>query len=1751
MSPDSSQALLAIGVGYNPIATGYTHRRRFPSDGLPFTGSPAGNLAAMAATPYMNRMMGEVGMVPMGIGHDQNVYDRMMNQRFTLMQMQAMMAASQADRDNYVKTFRGLAAVSGTPFGAEQRRAAQSLANATTMMSPLLTEMMPDFLDQMGGLRGSGAVMAKRMIDAGRYRIDPVTGRMGMSAETVGLMSNRLYGDLFSDDNLHAMRGVTAGQAGGLFHELQMRGMIGSAATGPRYGGFRGDDPRGGALRAVNDMRRTAPMDLQRAAEATGADLTRPGGISPEDLDKLNLDPRVADKLRSFDANRVKQSLKSYVSVVSAMRDIFGDMGRPNAPMSELVAGIEALTMGGVGRIDPGRMSMMVRQTYNLAKQTGVSLDNAMMIQHHAAGRASAMGIEPSFAIQAAQGGLAFGGAYRAQGHAASTAWGAMNADQVQQLDTNLRVQAASSNLANRMAVATRLSESLGGFDQGSEAGRYVSAVRSGMSEFVGGDGRVRSVMIGDREFSRMFTGATVRGGASAGISEGDIQMMLGQRDTNREFVDRFGMSNTIRRVQGTDELHPFVGHRMQEVMTSRFRYQFMRQGLGSAEATRRAREAAGAIGQRVTGRMFDMSTEEFADTATRNAGIAGFMQEELDAGGFGGVLGGLDAAGRQQFLGQTADQFYGATNRAIRGSAYRSFGSLQNVHRLTNRTTLDEADRQQMQARFTAQMQDALSPLGHGSLLQRAVDALQRARPDDPRGALGILSESLGGVRVEDINRALLPQFNSVVDKQRAVEALQAEVMKTPDAAAKARLLERLDKVRGELSGQVGKLAKEGERFGLFSADTVTHDDLTRAFNTTRGVITMQNDLSGLRGSFGAEVSDAEAMTLVGTGPGQVATLAEAKVAVLNRRRSIPYRASESAIAGVKKQFAGITDEEAFEVANMRLRSARLGVSEGEVNALVASNRERYGGAAGEMAAIGDLFAGRAAKMFDVRDADVDELRKAPGYRDPNAAEIQRFRDTHKMAGDDATIIREMQKRMVVGGRIKAYQGRFDSFWQSAEGAAAREVVDLAGQDVENVAAKLIASPQMVQRLGTRAIEMSDTLRADQQRLRELALYHSSGDVAKLVSGHLTGQFDAATMTKVRLEVAAIQNRQRGVLAELSEQEGLPGRRFQLGDETNARRAALDSEVRSGRMTQAEADKIVASTPSAHMLMRVDSMRRELGSEERARAILGIDPRDRRLSDVQRAGIAGVRFGIGSEDEAKTLYGLDRWDKLDAGERASTLARMRTGVGSDEEAMKLLGITPEMLKNDKDNDLAMKIGAVRAGLTSDVHARHLIKRSETDTDATYAEKLSLVRRGLYSVDLARERLGLSPDLLPPHLISKVAQNREEVGNEAEALRLMGKRPGDNLTQDERAKLKQVTYDVGVARRMTHDDESVLVAFEDRSKLMEKMANSRGLGVPDLEKRGDALVMTGDRKARLLAARRLQERGDTTGAEATIAADAKAAAVGSADYLSGKGWIDEQALTQFRALQGQQALERGKVDAISKSIGISPGDLAGSTDISRRLLNAQRKAADRDTLSPLDLTRDIMTEFGLKPGETPDAFQTGFARGIEGTAGRGMARRMLDTQRILRATVARRAGGAGGAEGMDEMSTAYFKAVKSGELASFRKLYGMQDVDGFGQVTAASDRTFSQFEQAMQFQQQTGLLGFGGGRNNARTRADLERLFNQAMQGGEMRPGEAGGHAGGALPSRIEMTGKVKLEGDMLDFAGAYGGGRSYVPGVP
>jgi hypothetical protein len=334
---------------------------------------PGGMMVGMMMQGILPSLMGP-NFMPGQFTPTQNLFDHRYSIQYFMQRRQAVEQASRADEDTYFRAIRGMARMRGIEYeaGGAQEQSARRFAKDITSVTPILGDMFPELIDNLSGIRGSSAIMAQKMFEAGRYQFDPVTGRLGMSGESAGIISqdvfNRLYG---SGADLTKMRGLGAGRAGQLYDELTKRGFGVPAFDGEKD--------------AMNKLGR--------------------------DVDRMN--PQAIDAaLRSFNAQKVSQTIERMAGAVAAMKDIFGDMGRPNAPMVELLNGLQALTQGGLSHMTPHQIENSVRQTYAIAKYTGLGLEGILGFAGSAGQTLDAIGYNRAFAPSLAQGSAAYGFAF-------------------------------------------------------------------------------------------------------------------------------------------------------------------------------------------------------------------------------------------------------------------------------------------------------------------------------------------------------------------------------------------------------------------------------------------------------------------------------------------------------------------------------------------------------------------------------------------------------------------------------------------------------------------------------------------------------------------------------------------------------------------------------------------------------------------------------------------------------------------------------------------------------------------------------------------------------------------------------------------------------------------------------------------------------------------------------------------------------------------------------------------------------------------------------------------------------------------------------------------------------------------------------------------------------------------------------------------------------------------------------------------
>lgn len=709
----------------------------------PFGGGPLGMGAQMISQQILVGQMTSMGMSPLGLS-DTSILDRMRHQQFTESHNRFVQANAEADRINYMRTAHGLASAAGVPWNADLHAAAQTLSSGVVSASPLLAQIAPEYLDEFGGKRGSKAVMAHYMHLGGKYRIDPDTGRMGMSNESLRELMQGVYSDMFAGDR-YLNETLSAGRAGQLFQTLQMRGMMPGSAS-------------------LDQLAEQQPLKMREMYSLAGiteqldavGNVRKASDLTGEEREKLLRVPQVQQELKAFDSTRVTGAIREWGKAIEAMREIFGDAGYPNAPMPALIDAINRMTGGGMSQLNPSQVSDLVRTTFNLANQTGMGMSAASAMTQQATQDAMALGLNPVFGARAAQQNMAFVSAYQGMGVGAYQAWGRGDLERHQQLNQQLFLQGAASAAANQMAVAMRLDD-LERFDEGTAAYNYVQAIKAGQTEFER-DGKMVSTDMEEGDFVAMLA-------ESGRVSQGQALFMLQQQQANQEYLFKSPEAlQAVRQLQGEE----FIERRSSVAQAAA--HVFTRQALGPDVDMRQLNPLMEDIGRTAMDTFMESSGEVATDREQRNQAMADAMRQRIVDRALEGDAGAQqlldrfaeDEGGFDTYLNDLAENVYASVDQ----HGLDTDGvSLQDRHALHNTQLLRRAAREQGRARVRAMMQESLAPLGKGSALRRGIEAVMNVDPDEDRPITRVLGEAVGGVQGSKIAEAL---ESSPVDQER-----------------------------------------------------------------------------------------------------------------------------------------------------------------------------------------------------------------------------------------------------------------------------------------------------------------------------------------------------------------------------------------------------------------------------------------------------------------------------------------------------------------------------------------------------------------------------------------------------------------------------------------------------------------------------------------------------------------------------------------------------------------------------------------------------------------------------------------------------------------------------------------------------------------------------------------------------------------------------------------------------------------------
>jgi len=694
-------------------------------DGADYGLGPLGNpLASMAASA----MMGQVGLSPSQFFPMYNLADLTRADMLRTRQQAAVTKAmATTDVNNWLDTTGGAMRMLGLPFGLDQRSAFRQTYAAATPILSVLAQMAPELVDSLHGSRGSAAILASNLFQGGQYRLD-ASGSLGLGAESIQGLQRTITDQLYSSPTrISAMRGVGMGQLGAIFDESARRGYL------PGSIGARSRDAQVAALAG--------------------------SGMKMEDIQALD-EAQFGEKLRNFDAKRVAGRLKEMAGAVSAMRELFGSQGQANAPMSQIINALEAITQNRLASMSATQVEALVRKTKAVAENTGMGIDGLLHLTAQSAAMGDGLGMDRQLAMRIGLSSASYGAGYRNAFGSSFTAFGAASPDEVVARDVKLRTQAAMSEQARFGGAFLRSMDALG-VDENTQAGRLAKALRSGATTF---EGQSMFRVLTQSNLTKIMQGSGVN---AAGVQA--FTTALGDEFGNQEYIEKHGLEKMVRKLQG-EELASNAGRIAGEGAVQQA---LVAAGVPQEQAAKQAR----AVGGGLLRTMFDSENPELLSTA---AGRRQMIEQELAKT--------MGAAQARKLAPSVALSFEARMNAQAK---FYGYGDFTKMLQSQNRMAIEQGEFAEKTAEVDAEVAKAMSPLGKAGPVQRIIDLVQAGNSDED--IMKTMGKALGGVDLAGVRE--------LSDAHERYRQLATKPKKT------AADLEEMQVLRRKIRSQVGNI--------------------------------------------------------------------------------------------------------------------------------------------------------------------------------------------------------------------------------------------------------------------------------------------------------------------------------------------------------------------------------------------------------------------------------------------------------------------------------------------------------------------------------------------------------------------------------------------------------------------------------------------------------------------------------------------------------------------------------------------------------------------------------------------------------------------------------------------------------------------------------------------------------------------------------------------------------------------------------
>lgn len=756
-------------------------------------GTGAGPMALQMLMPSLMQSMSGSRNMPAQFLPTQNLWDQFQSQRYWRGQQEAMQRASQQDVAGLHQTLMGAQRLgTGRNVTMAEQQQLRGMAEAVGTALPTLA-MLPggaEWIDVLAGPGGSATIMAQRMHRGLRTSRDPVTGAQGVSGRAAGMMSQEIFGQLYGPGaDIGEMRGMRAGRAGALFDLLQQRGMAGS-----EVGGQTSTSRMQGVATAIfneGSQRRVAEAYLRgQGQEVTTEAMTAAqqqifgqggtlgqiregvaGGGGNTDIQRLMEMAGTEELITSSQAQTISSRLKNMSGAVSAMRDIFGDAGSPNAPMREIIQGLDALTQGGMATMTPGQLEQTVRMTRNLAATSGLGMQAMLGLTAQNADLADRLGLDRTLAVGATQAAAARASAVRQTQRLDIPAFGGLTAEEQVILEGQLQMGAAASQVGNMLNATVRMEqEKL--IDPGSDAARMARAARANRDVWVDAAGDEQRMAMDNAEWLKIME--------RSGVTRSTAETILKDKRASQQYGRDFGLTSLARNMQREVDYAPRIGNEFGRAIRRQMLDQDASQALlDLGMSGNQLNDIAGLAGAQAGREFFDLPAKQMRTPIARNKAIGQLARDAL-AEQIMAQDPAITPAQLDTVLAVLDTAEMGAAMQAKANVAITNYGnmsgnkSILGVWQTQNPTTQarQRAIRAEMQTE--SRMQEALSGIGRHGPVGRMVQMMQ----DTPEGMSlqDILAQTAGAIPIGDLQETPLGAAYSAIRRFEHAERYTEE---------------------------------------------------------------------------------------------------------------------------------------------------------------------------------------------------------------------------------------------------------------------------------------------------------------------------------------------------------------------------------------------------------------------------------------------------------------------------------------------------------------------------------------------------------------------------------------------------------------------------------------------------------------------------------------------------------------------------------------------------------------------------------------------------------------------------------------------------------------------------------------------------------------------------------------------------------------------------------------------------------------